>query len=156
MYIALCPAAHTPRRSTSGRSVPVSTAGIQSACSTQLTAASNTSGSAAAQRRIFAQYHSALYRPPHLSRYSGRSARATSVIRSASAYAVWSFQSHTCAAIRSRKRSCKPNGLPAASTGIGVEPVVSTPIPITHDGWKPSRSTASASAARTLCSSPSR
>ena len=56
--MALCPAAQRHRRIWSGWSVPVRTAGSQSACSTQVYAASKTSGAARRQWRILLKNHS--------------------------------------------------------------------------------------------------
>jgi len=50
----------------------------------------------------------------------------------------------------------QPKGTLRASTGIGLEPVVSTPTPITWVASKPRVFFAAASAARTLASSPKR
>ena len=79
-------------------STPASTAGTKSASSTQLAAASNTSGATFRQRQIFDHHHSDEYVPPIGARYSGACACAVSVIAAASAAAVWSFHSHACAA----------------------------------------------------------
>ena len=59
-------------------------------------------------------------------------ARARSVIAAASAGRVWSFQSQACAARLSRQRGSSASGRAGASTGSGVDPVVSTPMPITR------------------------
>ncbi len=71
LYIALCPAAQTPIVRSSGDSVPVSIAGIQSAISTHRCAASKTFGRVRRQCRILLKNHSLLYVPPHLARYCG-------------------------------------------------------------------------------------
>ncbi len=71
-YIALWPAAQTPRTIFSGRVSPASSAGIQSQCSTKLCAAANTFGAARLQRSALLQNHSEEYVPPHLARYCGR------------------------------------------------------------------------------------
>lgn len=48
----------------------------------------------------------------------------------ASAKLVWSFQSQACAFGLSLNSSIWLKGVPVLSTGNGVEPVVSTPIPM--------------------------
>src|ERR1035437_7741424 len=96
--MALWPAAQMPTVSLSGASVSVSIAGIQSAISTQVSAALNTVGATRRQRRILLKNHSLEYVPPHLARYCGRICFANSVISAASATPVWSFQSHAIAA----------------------------------------------------------
>ena len=92
------PAAQMPRLSCRGCAVPVNTAGIQSAISTHVPAAANTSGASFLQCRIFDQNHSAEYVQPHLARYSGLCRAACAVISAASAWPVWSFHSHAMAA----------------------------------------------------------
>jgi hypothetical protein len=59
------------------------------------------------------------------------------VISSASATAEWSFQSQAWAASVSAHSAFNASGRAWASTGSGVEPVVSTPIPITREREKP-------------------
>ena len=70
-YIALCPAAQTQRTMCFGSSTPASTAGTKSASSTQLAAASNTSGATFRHFQIFDHHHSDEYVPPIGARYSG-------------------------------------------------------------------------------------
>ena len=89
-------------------------------------------------------------------RYSGRFSRARRVIASASAVLVWSFQSQHCALGSSRKRGSSASGTLAASTGIGQEPVASTPMPTTCPGSNPGVSPARRSAPFTAASSPTR
>src|SRR5438874_7724290 len=57
-YIALCPAAQTHRTMSRGSLTPASTAGMKSASSTQLAAASKTSGATLRQCQIFDHHHS--------------------------------------------------------------------------------------------------
>ena len=57
-HIALCPAAHRLRFIVSGSVLPVSSAGIQSQCSTHENAASRMLASSRSTCRIFAQNHS--------------------------------------------------------------------------------------------------
>ena len=57
-YIALCPAAQTQRTISRGSLTPASSAGMKSASSTQLAAASNTSGATFRQCQIFDHHHS--------------------------------------------------------------------------------------------------
>src|SRR5881394_1104432 len=63
-YIALWPAAHTPRTMSPEFVTPARTAGTKSASSTQLAAASNTSGATLRQCQILDQNHSDEYVPP--------------------------------------------------------------------------------------------
>ena len=58
-------------------------------------------------------------------------------MRAASRQLVWSFHSQHCAARRS-PQPVSASGRLSASTGIGLEPVVSTPMPITRPAAKPS------------------
>jgi hypothetical protein len=62
---------------------------------------------------------------------------ASAVISSASATPVWSFHSQAMAAGSLANFLWKANGWPSSSTGSGVLPVVSTPMPITWSGLKP-------------------
>src|SRR5262245_45318316 len=57
-YIALCPAAQMQRTMLREASTPESTAGTKSASSTQLAAASHTSGEVLRQCQIFDHHHS--------------------------------------------------------------------------------------------------
>jgi len=59
------------------------------------------------------------------------------VISAASAWLVWSFQSQAQALGLSLNSSSMLSGVPLLSTGIGVEPVVSTPMPIIWLSSKP-------------------
>ena len=104
---------------------------MKSASSTQLAAASNTSGEVRRQCQIFDHHHSDEYVPPMGARYSGAWAAAISVMRAASSADVWSFQSHACAARLLFHRGSHASGCASASTGSGVDPVVSTPMPTT-------------------------
>ena len=70
-YIALWPAAQTQRTMSFGSSTPASTAGTKSASSTQLAAASNTSGATFRHFQIFDHHHSDEYVPPIGARYCG-------------------------------------------------------------------------------------
>ena len=70
--------------------------------------------------------------PPIGDRSSGAWARAVSVIAAASAADVWSFQSHACAARLFCHFGSSASGRACASTGSGVDPVVSAPMPITR------------------------
>src|SRR3990170_1206274 len=97
-YIALWPAAQTQRTTAFGSVTPQSRAGTKSANSTQLAAASKTLGATRRQRQIFDQNHSEEYVPPIGARYSGAKRAAAWVMAAASSAAVWSFQSHACAA----------------------------------------------------------
>ncbi len=54
----MCPAAHTPRGIDPASSTPMRTAGTKSASSTQLAAASKTSGATSRQCQILDQNHS--------------------------------------------------------------------------------------------------
>ena len=128
------PAAQTPRTIRSGRVSPASSAGIQSQCSTKLCAAAKTFGAARLQRSALLQNHSEEYVPPHLARYCGRIFRARSVISAASAWPVWSFQSQAIASRFPLNCGSIASGVPSRSTGIGVLPVVSTPMPTIRAG----------------------
>ena len=79
-------------------------------------------------------------------RYCGACSRASAVISAASAAAEWSFQSQACAASVSAHAPWSASGRALASTGSGVEPVVSTPIPMTRAREKPGWRSASARA----------
>src|SRR5260370_756599 len=68
----------------SGSVIRLSTAGMESASSTQLKALSNTSGAVLRQCQILLQNHSDEYMLPHFGMYSGRCFAATCVIRAAS------------------------------------------------------------------------
>src|SRR5204863_1769350 len=116
-YSALWPAAHTPRTMSPGAVTPAKTEGTKSASSTQLAAASNTSGATLRQRQILDQNHSDEYVPPIGDRYPGAQHRAASVMAAASSAAVWSFHSHACAASESRQRGSRASGRLPASTG---------------------------------------
>ena len=155
-YSALWPAAHTPRTMSPGAVTPAKTDGTKSASSTQLAAASNTSGATLRQCQILDQNHSDEYVPPIGDRYSGAQRRAVSVMAAASSAAVWSFHSHACAASESRQRGSRASGRLPASTGSGVEPVVSTPIPMTRWRAKPACVSACANAPRTDAVRPTR
>ena len=87
---------------------------------------------------------------PHLAMYSGRIRAATSVIRAASRQLVWSFQSQHCAAGLRFHLRWSARGRFSRSTGIGLEPVVSTPIPTIPAAEKPRLLPAAATAPRTL------
>ena len=89
------------------------------------------------QCQIFDQNHSEEYVPPIGATYCGACRRAVSVMAAASSAAVWSFQSHACAAGCFFQRLSRASGRQAASTGMGVEPVVSTPMPMTRSAAKP-------------------
>ena len=75
--------------------------------------------------------------PPIGSRYCGACCFAIAVIAAASSAAVWSFHSHACAARLPSNRGSIASGRAFASIGSGVEPVVSTPMPITRSREKP-------------------
>lgn len=109
-------------------------AGTKSLSSTHEYAASKTRLSTFRQCHVLDQNHSEEYLPPHLSRYGIFISRAASVIASASAYAVWSFHSQAYAFGLSLNLRSNERGIPSLPTGIGVEPVVSTPIPATFSG----------------------
>src|SRR5262249_57913886 len=87
-YIALCPAAQMQRTIRRGSATPASTAGTKSASSTQLAAASNTSGATFRQCQIFDHHHSDEYVPPIGASSSGACVFAVSVIATASGAAV--------------------------------------------------------------------
>ena len=59
------------------------------------------------------------------------------MISAASATPVWSFHSHAIAAGLLANFFWNASGWPLASTGNGVLPVVSTPMPMTWSGLKP-------------------
>ena len=120
-----------------GSVTPASSAGTKSANSTQVAAAPKTSGATFRQRHTFDQNHSDEYVPPIGARYSGACCPAVSVMRSASSAAVWSFHNHAWAAGLASHLGSRASGRQRASTGIGVEPVVSTPMPTTRSREKP-------------------
>ena len=144
------PAAHIPRTTASGSSTPASVDGIQSASSTHECAAVKTPGATDRQCQIFDQNHSDEYRFPHFAMYSGRIRAATSVMRAASRQLVWSFQSQHWAARSRRHFRWRASGRLRRSTGIGLDPVVSTPMPATLPAENPRVRVAAASAPRTL------
>ena len=74
----------------------------------------------------------------------------------ASRQLVWSFHSQHCAAGLERHVGSVPSARFPASTGSGLDPVESTPMPITFAAEKSGLSAACVSAPRTLCSSPTR
>ena len=74
---------------------------------------------------------------------------------SPSAAAVWSFHSQAWAARSSLKWRCRASGVPCSSTGIGVEPVVSTPMPTMLSGRKPRVRPAACTTAETEARNPS-
>ena len=88
-------------------------------------------------------------------RYCGACRRAVSVIAAASAAAVWSFQSQAWAASWPFHLGSSARGRFSPSTGSGVEPVVSTPMPTMRPRSKPSAPSASASAPFTDARRPS-
>ena len=94
--------------------------------------------------------------PPMGARYSGACSAAIRVIAAASAAPVWSFHSHAWAASTPAHFGSRPSALLCASTGIGVEPVVSTPMPITRSAENSASRAASAIAPLTDARSPSR
>ncbi len=68
---------------------------------------------------------------------------------------VWSFHSHAIAAGFFANRRSNASGRPLRSTGIGVLPVVSTPIPMICSGANPRTARfASASAFLIVISAP--
>jgi hypothetical protein len=77
-----------PRTTSRGLVTPASTDGTKSASSTQLAAASNTSGAMRRQRQIFDQNHSEEYVPPIGASNSGACSAAIAVISAASPAAV--------------------------------------------------------------------
>ena len=80
-------------------------------------------------------------------RYCGACSRRGLVIAAASSAPVWSFHSQAWAARFACHFGSSASGRFCASTGIGVEPVVSTPMPITRlraRSRPPSRRAASA------------
>ena len=94
---------------------------------------------------------------PHLAMYSGRCLAASSVMRAASCQEVWSFQSQHCAAGFFFHFGKDARARLEESTGIGLEPVVSTPRPIIVAGVKALFFfAAAASAPVTHSSSPTR
>src|SRR5208283_4780879 len=103
-----------------------------SANSTHEWAALKTPGATDRQCQIFDQNHSEEYVLPHLAMNCGRNLAATSVMRAASRQLVWSFQSQHCAAGFPRHFGSRASGRFLRSTGIGLEPVVSTPMPMTR------------------------
>ncbi len=74
----------------------------------------------------------------------------------ASACDVWSFHSHAIAAGSFAKAFFIASGSPAASTGIGVQPVVSTPMPTMSAPVMPFDFFAARSAAFVTATIPSR
>ena len=128
----MCPAAHLLRFIVSGSVVPVSSAGIQSQCSTQEKAAARTLPSDRRTWRIFDQNHSEEYTPPS---YFVKSVpphpRAVLLMSSASFTAVWSFQSTNIAFGFSSNPFVNASGVPVVSTAQGVDPVVSIPMATT-------------------------
>ena len=126
------------RRRCSGRCfvesfTPASTAGTKSASSTQLAAASNTSGATFRQCQIFDHHHSDEYVPPIGARSSGACARRDLGDRHGfSRRRVVLPQPRVRGQIGLPARIDAPADGPVASTGSGVDPVVSTPIPITR------------------------
>src|SRR5262249_259944 len=139
-----------------GSVTPASTAGTQSQSSTQEYAAANTSGATARQCQSFDQNHSDEYVLPHFAMYCGRCLAASSVMRAASRWLVWSFQGQHCACRFFFHCLASASGTFLASTGIGLEPVVSTPRPTIFFASKPRFFFAAASALRTLFSRPTR
>src|SRR5687768_17907372 len=105
-----------------GRVTPASTAGTKSASSTQLSAASKTSGATLRQCQIFDHHHSDEYVPPIGAMYSGAYWRAVSVMAAASSADVWSFHSHAWAARLFAQRGSSASGRAAPSMGMGVDP----------------------------------
>ena len=154
-YMALWPAAQMQRTILAGSVTPDSTAGTKSASSTQLAAESNTSGASFRHRQIFDHHHSDEYVPPMGASSSGACALAIAVIATASAADVWSFHSQACAARLSFHRGSMASGRACASTGSGVDPVVSTPMPTTRSRENPGSVSASVSAPITDTRSPS-
>ncbi len=77
------------------------------------------------------------------------------MIWAASACDVWSFQSQAWAARFSLNSLRMASGIPSRPTGMGVEPVVSTPIPTIPSAEKPGRFFAAVSAPRTDLKNPS-
>ena len=148
------PAAQTQRWIFAGSSMPARTAGTKSASSTQLWAAAKTSGASFRQCQIFDQNHSEEYVPPIGARYCGACSAAIRVMAAASSAPVWSFQSQAWAARFALHFGSRASGRPFASTGIGVEPVVSTPRPITSAREKPGCFSAAARAPFTEASRP--
>jgi len=73
-----------------------------------------------------------------MSMYSGRRARAASVIACASAVELWSFQSQIIAFGLSANRASAESGTPTSDTGSTVVPVASIPIPTIAFASKPS------------------
>src|SRR5687767_6786846 len=67
----------------------------------------------------------------------GRILAASAVISAASLMDVWSFHSQQWAARLPDHFFWRARGVLVASTGIGLEPVVSTPRPITWRASKP-------------------
>ncbi len=89
-------------------------------------------------------------------RYSGACPAAIRVIAAASSAPVWSFHSHAWAASTPAHFGSRPSARLCASTGIGVEPVVSTPMPMMRSAENAPSRAASAMAPRTDTRSPSR
>src|SRR3982750_3064714 len=154
-YIALWPAAQTQRTIFFESPPPLSTAGMKSANSAHVAAASKTSGATLRQCQIFDHHHSDEYVPPIGDSSSGACAFAISVIAAASAADVWSFHSHACAARLLCHFGDAASGRAGASSGIGVDPVVSTPVPITRSRANDPSASASFNAPATATRSPS-
>src|SRR5690606_18672513 len=144
----------TPRLISLGSATPASTLGTQSASYTQENAAPKTFGATLRQCQILAQNHSDEYVLPHLAMRCGRCCAASFVIRAASRQLVWSFHSQHCASRFFAHLRFKASGTFRASTGIGLEPVESTPMPTTFFTSKPFCLRAARSAPFTLASSP--
>src|SRR5258706_16243544 len=102
------------------------------------------------QCQSFDQNHSDEYVLPHFAMNFGRCCAATSVMRAASRTLVWSFQSQHWALRFFLHFLSSASGRFVASTGSGLEPVVSTPMPTILSAENPPFFFAAASAARTL------
>src|SRR4051812_10521611 len=145
-----------PRLMRFGSLMPARTAGTQSHNSTQECAASNTLGATLRQCQSFDQNHSDEYVFPHFAMNCGRCSAASSVICAASRQLVWSFHSQHWASRFLAHFFEEARGTLLASTGIGLEPVVSTPRPMIFRASNPRVFFAAASAPRTLFSKPKR
>ena len=110
---------------------------MKSASSTQLAAASNTSGATFRQRQIFDHHHSDEYVPPIGARYSGACDVAVSVIARRFAGGRVVLPQPRVRGEVALPPGSSASGRACASTGSGVEPVVSTPMPITRSREKP-------------------
>ena len=77
------------------------------------------------------------------------------MIFSASSTEEWSFHSQARALGLPANCGSEANGVPSRSSGSGVEPVVSTPMPMMRSGQKCGSSAAAFSAPITHTSSPS-